>query len=265
MYTELYSTYPRWEKKNHPSMKDLTNQTFGSLLVLYRYYLNDGKNAMWVCKCTCGQIRVVRGSFLLSHKIDKCHECTKSTRNYGEKDESGKVYGKLLVLERATRGSSSGQILWKCRCECGALIDVYGWNLRSGASTSCGCQKSRGETLIAKILNIKNIEYKPQYSFIDCLGKNNNKYRFDFALFNNKNLIGLIEYDGIQHFSYKNDGSWNTKDNYEDIQIRDENKNNYCKEQNIPLLRIPYTHFSEEVVTQDIEEFLNNIGRANAQ
>ena len=35
---------------------------------------------------------------------------------------------------------------------------------------------------------------------------------------------------------------WNSSDKLKDIQKRDNIKNNYCQQNNIPLIRIPYTH-----------------------
>ena len=61
----------------------------------------------------------------------------------------------------------------------------------------------------------------------------------------------LIEYDGEQHFTYKEEG-WNTKINFEETQFRDNYKNQWSKDNNIPLIRIPYTKLS----TLTIEDLL---------
>ena len=59
------------------------------------------------------------------------------------KDETGKKYGKLIVLEysHVKRG-----VHWLCRCECGNTVVVAGHHLRSGTVTTCGCvhHKSNG-------------------------------------------------------------------------------------------------------------------------
>lgn len=63
--------------------------------------------------------------------------------------------------------------------------------------------------------------------------------KFDFAILNsNGKPVYFIEYDGEQHFIDKFYGN-------KDLiyrRTRDEMKNNYCKENKIPLIRIPYTH-----------------------
>lgn len=72
--------------------------------------------------------------------------------------------------------------------------------MRQGLTTSCGCQsRSIGETTIRNLLLKNNLIFQEQYTFFDLVGKQNNKYRFDFAIFDNNNnkLLYLIEYDGI--------------------------------------------------------------------
>lgn len=65
---------------------------------------------------------------------------------------------------------------------------------------------------------------------------------FDFAIFDkNDNLFGLIEFDGVQHF--KPIEIFGGDKALEYTKLRDNIKNEYCKNNNIKLLRIPYTEF----------------------
>ena len=68
--------------------------------------------------------------------------------------------------------------------------------------------------------------------FKDCIYQA--QLRFDFYL---PDYNCCIEYDGIQHFKRTNF----SHDNFEERQKRDEIKNQYCKDNNIVLIRIPYT------------------------
>ena len=54
------------------------------------------------------------------------------------KDLTGKKFNRLTVLELAER-NSSGQIQWKCRCNCGNIIFATTTYLKSGHTKSCGC------------------------------------------------------------------------------------------------------------------------------
>lgn len=49
------------------------------------------------------------------------------------KDETGKKYGRLTVLEYV------GNRKYKCKCECGNITYVNGKYLRTGMTRSCGC------------------------------------------------------------------------------------------------------------------------------
>lgn len=53
-------------------------------------------------------------------------------------DMTGRVIGRLLVIEECGR-DSRGEVLWRCRCECGNEVIVSGYHLRSENTTSCGC------------------------------------------------------------------------------------------------------------------------------
>lgn len=64
------------------------------------------------------------------------------------KDEKGKRYGCLTVLEKTDkRVPSNGCIVWKCRCDCGAICYVSGNNLRFGSVISCGCAKHKNKVI----------------------------------------------------------------------------------------------------------------------
>jgi hypothetical protein len=110
---------------------------------------------------------------------------------------------------------------------------------------------SKGETLIEKFLVDKNVKYESQYSFDDCVYKS--KLKFDFAIFDDsEQLIGLIEFDGEQHFKSKE--FFGGDKEFEKVQIRDQIKNDYCQSHNIFLLRIPY--WEKDRVNEIIDDFL---------
>ena len=109
-------------------------------------------------------------------------------------------------------------------------------------------KKSKGEIAIEQLLENNLFLYSEQYTvyieqteyeITQC-----HPYYFDFAIFkDNKELNYLIEFDGQQHFEYKeNKDCWNNEENFEKTQIRDNLKNQWCKDNNIPLIRIPYWH-----------------------
>lgn len=55
-------------------------------------------------------------------------------------DLTGKRYGRLVVIEMAIKKPNSNKIKWKCKCDCGNFVIVFGCNLKKKThSRSCGC------------------------------------------------------------------------------------------------------------------------------
>lgn len=100
------------------------------------------------------------------------------------------------------------------------------------------CNKSHGERTIENWLIKNNIKFKPQLRITDC--RYRNPLPFDFAIYKDMKLTGLIEYQGEQH--YKEIFSWDKKADLKLRKLRDNIKLNYCLNNKIPLLRIPFNH-----------------------
>lgn len=64
--------------------------------------------------------------------------------------------------------------------------------------------------------------------------------KFDFYV----NEKYIIEYDGETHYQYNLHG-WHNEEQLKAQQERDIIKNQWCKDNNIPLIRIPYTHLKD--------------------
>ena len=107
------------------------------------------------------------------------------------------------------------------------------------------CNSSKGELAIRRLLIDKNIEFISQFKIKDC--KNKIALPFDFAIFDKENrLIGLIEYQGIQHF--KPILRFGNEIALAKTQINDEIKFTYCKKNKIPLLRVIFLIFKQTCI-----------------
>lgn len=111
---------------------DRRGEVQGMLTFISWYPSEDGKReGGWVCQCECGRV-VKRGSASCSRGMKNCG-CTRNTY-------SGDIYGKLTVLERVGANKKTGNVKWKCQCECGKTISRTTRYLRSpGLAKSCGC------------------------------------------------------------------------------------------------------------------------------
>lgn len=112
------------------------------------------------------------------------------------------------------------------------------------------CKETKGEKIIRSYLKLNNIDFKQEHTvkLKDCW------FRFDFVVMKN-NLPMVIEFNGIQHYVPNNFGS--KKDNAAFDKLFDNIKRDFlkykkCKENNIPLLVIPYWDIKR------ISEILNN-------
>ena len=61
---------------------DLTGKTFGRLTVIDKTGLNNHREVVWKCICTCGQVTEVPGYQLRSGKTKSCG-CYKTDKRYG--------------------------------------------------------------------------------------------------------------------------------------------------------------------------------------
>lgn len=229
---------------------DLTGQDFGYWHVIKRAENRAGGRAYWLCKCTaCGKEKEVAGAHLRAGRSTNCG-CVRmeKMRQACIKHEEGKTYGFLYVERMATeeekpRHDRDG-IYWNCTCtKCGRKnVIIFGDYLRKGETQSCGCMVSKNEAIINQMLTNADIQFKEQVTFEDLTstGRACDRLKFDFGVYNNNQLLYIIEYDGIQHFSATEKSEWNTPEQLEITRKNDLMKNQYCFNHNIPLIRIPY-------------------------
>lgn len=239
---------------NH-NFRNRVGEKYGHLLVIEQapniITPNGRSHVAWKCLCDCGNEKIVRGDCLQNGSTKSC-----GCQMHGQRviDETGNKYGKLTVLRRV--GSDQDKkALWLCQCECGNTTITTGRRLRNGTTNSCGCIKSMQETIISQLLKQHQINFKREYHFPDL--KNIQPLRFDFAIFNtNLQLVGLIEYNGEQHYLNYERGQY-TFEILEKIKTHDQMKIDYCKEHNIPLLILNKDNYDEEIIL----EWIKNITR----
>lgn len=208
------------------------------------------------CMCDCGNYYIGVQTDIVSGHTQSCG-CLQRERasESNTKDWTGIVSNYGIEFLKPDRMNNKGQWLWKCKCGiCGNEFTTLPAKVMEDVVTSCGCAiQSAGERYIESVLKEFDIQFIPQYSFDDC--KDVNPLRFDFAVFETNSLMYLIEYDGKQHFEPVD---WfGGIENFKKQQRRDEIKNNYCKSNNIPLLRFPYTLSDNEIKEQIYEYHLS--------
>lgn len=242
--------------------KNLTGQKFGRWTVLGRAPKKD-KAAYWWCICDCENhtIAQVCGSHLTCNQSQSCgclnKEIVRKIGKQAKKDLTGQTFGHLTVVKDSGKRAHNRTVIWECKCDCGNTLYVRSDILSTGHTQSCGCaSQSRGEEIIEKILKTNNIQYKKEYAFSDLKTEKGGILRFDFAIFKNNQLQQLIEFDGEQHFKEIKGSKFKNSGSLEERQNRDRLKNDYCKEHNIKLVRVPYYDIGKiSLKTLGLEEF----------
>lgn len=236
---------------------NLIGQTFNRLTVVSEAEKTKDNHTQWNCQCSCGNPKLViaRGTDLKAGRVKSCGCYRKENiskimqgNSYGSLralDLTNQRYGHLLVLYKAdTKAGSCCD--WVCKCDCGNLYTTSSHHLRTGQAIRCTeCSQkaimSKGEDKINTILKENHIVFEYQKTFDTCRSPITNKQlKFDFYL---SQLNCLIEFDGEQHFKISETSAW--KEKQKTLKERDEYKNQWCKNNNIILIRIPYTQLNK--------------------
>lgn len=167
-----------------------------------------------------------------------CPNCLIKTSPYYTKDEFARIVNdankSITIIGNYI--DSQTPIDYKCNI-CGSIYKGKPYDLLKGRSGCRNCNQSNGERIISLYLLEHDVKYEIEKIFDDCRYKR--PLRFDFYL---PDFNIAIEYDGKQHFepiqfSIKSDAG----DNLQNTKTRDAIKTDYCKRNNIELIRIKYT------------------------
>lgn len=231
-------------------IKDIIGNKYNHLTVLEKTNLRQAGKILYKCECDCSQKNIV---FVNKTDLENGH--TKSCGCIRRKYNINSIINNRKIIGFSDKKDKQNNLYYKCECLlCNSKYDSTAQSLKN--SISCGCQKSIGEFNITQILNQNKISYQKEYIF------KNTSYRFDFAILKNNEIIRLIEFDGEQHYenNVKNSG-WNTYEKYEHTFKNDLAKNKIAKDNNIPLVRIPY--WERDNITLDLilgDKYLVNKG-----
>jgi hypothetical protein len=138
-------------------IKIISGQVFEKLTTISKI---EGVGNKWLCKCECGNEKIVSANSLKSKNTRSCG-CLSKTRinrkgrfskNNNFEELIGKKFHKLYALEFYSKDKTK-RVLIKCICDCGKEVIVTTSALRSGQRKSCGC------------LSVENIEKLKLISF----------------------------------------------------------------------------------------------------
>lgn len=213
-----------------------------NILVFDRYVRNDVP-ILHKCIIDNYEWKAIPGNLLRGAQCPRCSKKEKYTTD-SFKEKMSQINDDIIILGEYVHSKS--KILCKCK------IDGYEWeatptNLIYGRGCPI-CNESHGEKIISSYLIDNHIAFCSQYTFLEC--KRIKMLPFDFYL---EDYNACIEYDGEQH--YKPVDYFGGQQGLEQRKINDAIKTKYCKDNNIPLLRIKY----DQDIVSSINNFLNTL------
>jgi len=169
------------------------------------------------CPC-CDGHKIVKSNCLRTTHPDLCNEWN---------------YEKNTISPDNVSYASNKKAWWKCELGHEWYCKIY---TRTRGDQCPICASSKGEKVVKEWLDDNCIKYEREYILRDCRDKR--PLSFDFAIFKNDKLFGLIEYQGIHHYEPR--AYFGGIKYLQDVKYKDKIKLDYCVNKNIPLLAIPY-------------------------
>lgn len=244
-------------------MKKLTTSEFKERLynlygdqfeVLSEYVNNVTKITL---KCNhCGNVIQKAPVKMTGATREGCYICSKKnghkTTDYFQKELNEKYPDTYIVLGEYVRARDP---LLVQRKDCGHTYYASPDNLLRGKGCpKCSIKQSSYMDIVEEYLDNNNIEYVKEKRFDDC--KNIRTLPFDYYL---PRYNVCIEVDGEFHYSNSSVFKNSERGNYENVHKRDNIKTQYCKDNNIKLIRLPY--YKKDIFS----EILNTELHANTE
>lgn len=236
------------KKTTNKFKKEVKEITDGQYKVLGKYTGALEKIKLKHYRCN-KEFKMKASTFLNGSRCPHCAGKRKTTKSF--KQEIKELVGYQYTVLGKYKGAKS-KIKIKHN-KCGYIYKVTPSNFLNGRRCpKCkGIGSSSGEKIINIFLKTNNIKSIYEYSHKKC--RNKYKLSFDFKI---KGKPILIEYNGRQH--YKPVKYFGGKNAFEQQKINDKIKKDFCKENNIKLIIIPYWEKDniEEILKKELKEVM---------
>lgn len=206
-------------------------------------YINSKTKVNIICKTCKREFQQTPNKHLLGHG---CLYCQGKQRTTEEAiNDMKNIYGELYDFSKFEYVNSTTKSLIKCNKHNEWFKENY-HSMTTNINRKCCCKEwqSKPNLKIKEILDKHNIVNIPEYTINDC--KYINKLKFDFFL---PDYNTVIEYQGEWHY-------FDFKNNLTIQQKRDKTKREYCKNNDIEEIEIPYWNYNkvEEIILEKIFE-----------
>lgn len=240
---------------------NVVGKRFGRLVAI-KELEPEKNNRRILCKCDCGNEKVVSISYLIYGNTKSCgcmrREILKQTTEKRTEDITGKTFGQLTAIKKVDSYVGKNKMSltrWLYRCSCGKEVILFKSNVKKGYVVDCGHHgRSIAESNIGRWLDNNNIKFTKEASFDDLRSNTTgHKLYFDFKIYRKNGTFFLVEHQGIQHFRIS-DGDFGKQQREETDKI----KKDYCIEKGITLYETLYNedYISrlEDIIRKEIEQ-----------
>lgn len=197
--------------------KNLVGKRFGKLVVLSLAPKTKNRSTIWLCKCDCGNQKVVRNKNLIEGIVTNCGCLSKNNLIENQK------IGRLTLIKKipACRGAN-----WECLCDCGNCLIVKEYQLKNGIIKSCGCLKEEYAQKGNVVHGFNKTRIQEIYHSMKMRCYNNK--HIHYKNYGGRGITICDEWlgkDGLKNF-----GNWALNNGYADnLSIdRIDNNQNYC-------------------------------------
>ena len=187
-------------------------------------------------KCNCGEIFITDYNHFKYQNKRTCNKCSNKNKKLFKSHtyEYVKSYIESYGCELLSKDYKNNTDKLKIKCNCGEIFitDFATFKgKRKTRCTRCSSKMSSYEREVEHYLKENSINYEMQYKFDDC--RKVLPLPFDFYL---TDFNICIEVDGEGHFEKMRFKEYDLQD----VILRDNIKTQYCNDNNIKLIRIPY-------------------------
>lgn len=241
----------------HPLLSREWNYLRNGELSPAKVTFGSNHKVWWLCKMghewkasVGNRSRLGRGPFCVNQKVNG-----ENSLQTTHPDIASEWHQNNKLLPTQVTGGSDRKVFWKC-----SKNPLHVWSCkiyhRTGSRSGCPfCKESAGEELVGKKLTEIGLRFIKEWKTNEC--RDIKPLPFDFALTSNTKIVALIEYQGIQHFRpVKFHSDQDAALEFAGIKRRDDIKERFCRDSEIPLLRI---HYMDSDPSRTIADFVKSI------
>ena len=241
-------SFAKRAQKKFDQVRDVCRIKGYTLLTEQDEYTGVGMDIRYICPYH-GEQHGTLDNITHVHGCQKCGNEQRGMSNSLSKEEvinRVNSIGKSILLNPDDYHGISSRLSFRCSCGNEFTTTFINYTKHGiDRCPKCSQKESSGELLIRGYLEANDIPFVQEKRFADC--RDNKPLPFDFFL---PDRNKAIEFDGKHHYS-----PIFSEEQHQQTVKHDAIKNEYCKQNGIELLRIPYWkgHDIPEILSQFIQ------------